>query len=139
MSTKIVAIDRFLIGTGNPAFIIAEAGINHNGDFILAKQMIDVAKNAGANAIKFQTFVTEELVTPGTPKAAYQKKHVSGKDQAEMLKALELSAEEFFDLFNYCKKRKLLFLSTPFDLKSAEFLNELGVAAFKIGSGDLTN
>jgi N-acetylneuraminate synthase/N,N'-diacetyllegionaminate synthase len=101
--------------------------------------MIDAAKSAGADAIKFQTYVTEELVTINAPKAEYQKKAFPAMSQFEMLKSLEFSGSDFGELFKYCKKRKILFLSTPFDSQSAKLLYGLGVVAFKISSGDLTN
>ncbi|MEW6482425.1 MAG: N-acetylneuraminate synthase [bacterium] len=127
------------IGDNQPVFIISEAGVNHNGDVKIAKKMIEAAKDIGADAIKFQTFKADELVIPNAPKAEYQNKTTSGKSQYEMLKELELSENEFKKLFNYCQKKNIIFLSTPFDFQSAEFLYKLGVPAFKIGSGDLTN
>jgi len=139
MEEKRIKIGKRFVGEGCPSLIIAEAGVNHNGSLKLAKKMIDAAKMAGAGAIKFQTFITEELVTQDAPKANYQKKATGSKSQYEMLKKLELSERDFKELFNYCKRRGIMFLSTPFDSKSAEFLLKLGVPAFKIGSGDLTN
>lgn len=127
------------IGDGKRCFIIAEAGVNHNGNFVLAKQLIDAAIEAGADAVKFQTFEVEKLVTKFAPLANYQKRNLNTKSQYEMLKKVELSKLEFKELFNYCKKKKIIFLSTPFDSQSAEFLYRLGIAAFKIGSTDLTN
>ena len=127
------------IGLNKPCFIIAEAGVNHNGNLQLAKKLVDAAKFAGVDAVKFQTFKTEELVTRKAPQAEYQKKNAKAKSQFEMLKQLELSESEFREIFKYCRKKKIIFLSTPFDEKSAEFLNDLGVMAFKIGSGDITN
>jgi len=120
-------------------FIIAEAGVNHNGSFKIAKKLVDAAKDAGADAVKFQTFKANELVTEDAPKAEYQKKNSTGKTQHEMLKKLELSEDEFCKLSNYCKGKNILFLSTPFDTKSADFLFRLGMPIFKISSGDLTN
>ena len=134
-----IKINNRKIGKNQPVLIIAEAGVNHNGSLRLAKKMVATAKKTGADAIKFQTFKAEDLVLRHAPKAEYQKKTVPGKSQFEMLKELELSETEFEELFNYCKKQKIIFLSTPFDFKSAEFLYKLGVSAFKIGSGDLTN
>ncbi len=96
-------------------FIIAEAGVNHNGDLTIAKKMIDVAIRAGADAIKFQTFKAENVVSKYAPKADYQKKHVGkNESQMEMLKKLELSIHDHKDLAEYCTK-KITFLSTPFD------------------------
>ncbi len=123
----------------NSVFIIAEAGVNHNGSLKLAKKLIDAAAETGADAVKFQTFKTEKLVTLSTPQAGYQKKNAPAGSQYEMLKKLELSDEDFRGLFDYCAKRKIMFLSTPFDLESADFLCQLGMKYFKISSGDLTN
>jgi N-acetylneuraminate synthase len=127
------------IGDRNRAFIIAEAGVNHNGRLVLAKGLVDAAKAAGADAVKFQTFKTSNLVTARAPKAAYQRKFVKGKSQAQMLKALELSEKDFVSLQQYCRRKGILFLSTPFDLESADFLKRLNLPAYKISSGDLTN
>ncbi|MBP7088039.1 MAG: N-acetylneuraminate synthase [Candidatus Omnitrophica bacterium] len=127
------------VGQNQPVFIIAEAGVNHNGSLELAKKMVDTAKLIGADAIKFQTFKAENLATKDAPKAYYQKKTALGKTQLEMLKSLELSEKDFEKLFNYCRKKRIIFLSTPFDSQSAEFLYSLGVSAFKISSADLTN
>lgn len=123
----------------NKVFIIAEAGVNHNGSLMLAKRLVDAAKRSGADAIKFQTFKTENIVTRNAPQAAYQKKQYSYKTQFDMLKSLELSKAQFKELFFYCKKQNIMFLSTPFDYESARFLNKLGVSYFKISSGDITN
>jgi N,N'-diacetyllegionaminate synthase len=120
-------------------FIIAEAGVNHNGSFKIATNMIDVAKESGADAIKFQTWKTEALMKKDTKLANYQKKNVGNfKSQYEMAKNLELSYQEFRRLKNYCDKKKILFLSTPDEPRSAKFLNELQ-DIFKIGSGEITN
>ena len=119
---------------------IAEAGVNHNGDLARAKSLIDAAVLARADAVKFQTYRAERLVTADAPKADYQKRTTGGgESQAAMLKKLELSFEAFRELAAYCRAKGILFLSTPFDEESADFLLELGVPAFKIGSGDLTN
>lgn len=128
------------IGEGAPVFIIAEAGVNHNGDLSIAKRLIDVAVDAGADAVKFQTFKAESLVTPEAPKAEYQTRTTSvAESQLEMLRKLELSAPDHRELASYCRERGILFLSTPFDEESADFLDTLPVPAFKISSGDLTN
>lgn len=128
------------VGTGAPCFVIAEAGVNHNGERSTARRLIDAAVAAGADAVKFQTFRAEQLATRQAPKAAYQKKSGrAGESQWAMLKRLELSAEDHSVLFDYAKKRKILFLSTPFDFESADFLERLGILAFKIGSGEITN
>ena len=123
-----------------PCFVIAEAGVNHNGRLDLAVQLIDAAVAARADAVKFQTFKTERLVTRAAPKAEYQKAATrAGESQFEMLKKLELSERDHLKLFAYCKHRGIVFLSSPFDEASADFLFELGVPAFKLGSGELTN
>ena len=111
---------------GEKCFVIAEAGVNHNGDVELAKKLVDIAAESGADAVKFQTFKTENLVTKTSA-------------QYKMLKKLELDYEEFKELYNYAKKKNIIFLSTPFDFESVNFLNELDIPAFKISSGDLTN
>jgi N,N'-diacetyllegionaminate synthase len=136
-----VTVDHKVIGKGSPVFIIAEAGCNHNGDIALAKQLVDAAVKAGADAVKFQTFVTDKLVTRHAQKADYQKKNTgNGKEsQSAMLKKLELSFDAFKTLKNYCDENDIIFLSTPFDYVSADFLGELKVPAFKIASGDITN
>ena len=123
---------------GNRTFIIAEAGVNHNGDISLAKKLIDVAKDAGADAVKFQTFYAEDIVTLGSRKADYQYR-AKEKTQYEMLKNLELSFDEFRELKRYCDNKGIEFSSTPYDVKSVEFLNEIGVNRFKVASADLIN
>lgn len=121
-------------------FIIAEAGVNHNGNLELAKKMIDVAVDVGANAVKFQTFKTVRVVCRYAPKAEYQKKTTSASEsQFEMVKNLELDAVVHRELFDYCKKKNIRFLSSPFDLESIDLLNELGLDIFKIPSGEITN
>ncbi|MCB1876897.1 MAG: N-acetylneuraminate synthase [Chromatiales bacterium] len=128
-----------LIADGR-CLLIAEAGVNHNGDLDRALQMVDVAASAGADAIKFQSFRAESLVTQRAPKAGYQVR-ATGKEggQLEMLQRLELSASDHRQLKQRCEQRGILFLSTPFDEASAGLLNELGVPAFKVSSGDLTD
>lgn len=122
-------------------FIIAEAGVNHNGSLDLAFQLVDVAVAAGVDAVKFQTFKTENLVTQNAPQAQYQEKNIGTKSsQFEMLKNLELSYEEFRILKRYCDDKNIKFLSTPFDLESVDFLTkELGLTLIKIPSGEITN
>jgi N,N'-diacetyllegionaminate synthase len=135
-----VAIGDRLVGPGHPCFVIAEAGVNHNGDLNLARRLVDAAVAAGADAIKFQTFSAERLVTRAAPKAEYQIRTTDAHEsQFEMLERLELDAEAHLDLVRYCRGRGILFLSTPFDEESCDLLDSLGVPAFKIGSGDLTN
>jgi N-acetylneuraminate synthase len=121
-------------------YLIAEAGVNHNGSLARAKQMIRVAAQAGVDAVKFQTFQAEKIVTAWTPKAEYQKKNRSfGANQLEMLRSLELSEKAHKILFDFCKKMNIEFLSTPFDLGSLQFLVRLGVRKLKIPSGELTH
>ena len=120
-------------------YIIAEAGDNHNGDFNTALKLVDVAKRAGADCVKFQTFVTEEIISKYAEMAEYQKNTGKEESQFEMVKRLELSFDEFRKIKEYCDRVGIQFLSTPFDLKSVDFLNELGVPFFKIPSGEITN
>ena len=121
-------------------FILAEAGVNHNGKLNLALQLVDIAKESGADAIKFQTFKANKLVSKTAEKAEYQKETTdSNESQFDMLKKLELSYEDFQEIYTYCEKVGIEFISTPFDLESAELLNKLNVKTYKIGSGDLTN
>ena len=128
------------IGPGQPCFIVAEAGVNHNGSLETALQMVDTARDAGASAIKFQSFKAERLVTRDAPKADYQRQATdSAKSQLEMLRCLELPADAYAALLDRCRARNILFLSTPFDEESADFLEMLGIAAFKIPSGEITN
>lgn len=128
------------IGQGGRCFVIAEAGVNHNGDLKLAKQLVDAAVAAGADAVKFQTFHAEDLVVPNAPKAQYQ---LLGTDRREsqyaMLKRLELSVKVHQELQEYAERCGIIFLSTPFDNDSIDFLAQLGVPLFKLASGELTN
>jgi len=120
-------------------FIIAEAGVNHNGSLDFAYQLIDVAKDAGADAIKFQTFKAENVVSRLADKAEYQKKTTgSDKSQLEMIKKLEISFDDFIKLKKYCGKKGIMFLSTPFDHQSIDFLYDL-VDIYKIPSGEIIN
>lgn len=124
----------------NNVFIIAEAGVNHNGSIELAKKLIDVASNAGADAVKFQTFKAKNLVSKNTEKAEYQKQTTdSNESQFDMLKKLELDVSTHKDLISYCKTKNIMFLSTPFDHASIDMLNDLGLEIFKIPSGEITN
>lgn len=121
-------------------YIIAEIGVNHNGSVSIAKKLIDVAVDAKACAVKFQTFKSDQLASSVASKAQYQKTFDEDtQNQLTMLKKLELSYDEFKELFEYCKEKDIDFISTPFDLDSVDFLDSLGVNIFKIGSGDLTN
>lgn len=120
--------------------IIAEAGVNHNGSLALAKQMVDAAKEAGADYVKFQTFVPTALVSRYAKKADYQKAAEKQEEsQLQMLTKLALEESEFVELKQYCKECGIGFLSTPFDLHSIDFLDELGVDFWKIPSGEVTN
>jgi N,N'-diacetyllegionaminate synthase len=128
------------IGPGHPCFVIAEAGVNHNGDPALAHQLVDAAAAAGADAVKFQTFDPEQVVAAGAPKAAYQIAATgSAESQLEMLRRLALPREALEPLAAHARDQGLLFLSTPFDTVSADFLDGLGVPGFKVPSGEVTN
>jgi N,N'-diacetyllegionaminate synthase len=128
------------IGAGQPTFFIAEGGVNHNGNVENAKRLVEIAADAGADAVKFQTFRAEELASSAAPKAKYQEDH-SGADesQLEMLKRLELSTEDFQEIEKHARLREIIFLSTPFDTESVDMLDQLRVPAFKIPSGEITN
>lgn len=123
----------------NRCFIIAEAGVNHNGDINIAKKLVDKAKEAGVDAIKFQTFRAENLVTKEAPKAEYQKETTGDGSQFEMLKKLELSLEDHITLKRYCEEKGIMFISTPFDFESVDLLEKTDVSLYKVSSGDLTN
>lgn len=128
------------IGEGQPCFIIAEAGVNHNGDIKLARQLIDAAKQAGADAVKFQTFTADRVVTRYAEKADYQEKTTKKEEsQYEMLNKLELSEEAHQELKTYADRQGIIFLSTPYDQTSVNLLVNLGVPALKISSADITN
>lgn len=121
--------------------IIAEAGVNHNGSLEMAKRLVDAAADAGADYVKFQTFKAENLVTGKASKAEYQKKNTGESDESQlaMLRKLELSESDHSELKDYCHKKWIKFLSTPFDLESIEFLHSLGLDLWKIPSGEITN
>jgi len=132
---KNIRIANFVIGNNNPVFIIAEAGINHNGSFKIAKKMIDVAKKAGVHCIKFQTHITEKEmirsnITPG---------NISKKTLWSIIKNCELTESEEEKIQQYCRNKKLLFLSTPFSKDAVDRLEKINLPAYKIGSGELTN
>jgi N-acetylneuraminate synthase len=121
-------------------FVIAEAGVNHNGQVDLALQLVDVAADAGADAVKFQTFRASELATRAAPKVAYQKDRTGvGDGQLEMLRSLELGADAHAKIAERCNARQIEFMSTPFDVESVALLNGLGVRRIKVPSGELTN
>ena len=128
------------IGPGNPCFVIAEAGVNHNGNLELAHRLIKAAALAGADAVKFQTFKAERIVTAQAPKAAYQAQATGqNESQFEMLRKLELPPEAYPALVEECRINGILFMSTPFDEESADLLEALGLSIYKVSSGDVTN
>lgn len=135
-----IQIGEKLISKSNPCFVIAEAGVNHNGNLELAKKLVDAAYEAGVDAVKFQTFKSEEIVTPEAEQAKYQTENTGKKEsQYEMLKRLELSYDNFRELKEYCDKVGIMFLSTPHSCKDdVDLVAEL-CKAIKVGSGDLTN
>ena len=128
-----------VVGRGAPVFVIAEAGVNHNGKVELAKKLIDAAKKAGADAIKFQIFSAERLVVKMAPKAAYQSRTTGKGSQYEMLRKLELKEDGFRKLAAYAKRKNIIFLASVFDENGVELLDELRVPAFKVPSGEITN
>lgn len=120
--------------------IIAEAGVNHNGNISIAKKMVDVAVEAGADFVKFQSFKAEKFVSIHAGKADYQKKTTNNREsQLQMIRKLELDKESHKTLIDYCKIKGIKFISSPFDLESIDLLYELGVELYKIGSGEITN
>ena len=121
-----------LIGEEEPCFIIAEAGVNHNGSVELAKKLIDAAKDAGADAVKFQTFKTENVVVKDAQKAEYQKETTGEGSQYVMIKKLELAEEDFRELADYAEKKDIMFLSSPFDKDGIDLLHELDVLHLKL-------
>ena len=138
---KKIKIEKRLIGEGEPCFIVAEAGVNHDGDFKKAKLIIDAVSKTGADAIKFQTWKTESIILKATDTAVYQKENTgSNKSQFEMLKLLELQYDSYFNLKKYAEKKGLILFSTMEDRESVDFLmKRLKVPVIKVGSGDLTN
>lgn len=137
---KTIRIASHTVGPGQPCLIIAEAGVNHNGSLATALKLVEGAAAAHADAIKFQTFHAERLVINDAPKARYQQQNTAtDESQQAMLKKLELSEDDHRVLLQACSKYGLIFLSSPFDTQCVDFLDALGVPAFKIGSGELTN
>ncbi len=121
-------------------FIIAEAGVNHNGSIEIAKKLIDVASMSGVDAVKFQTFKAKKLVTKNTPKARYQIENTNNVEtQFDMIRKLELDFEAHKELISYCRTKNIIFLSTPFDRNSVDLLKDIGLEIFKIPSGEITN
>jgi N-acetylneuraminate synthase/N,N'-diacetyllegionaminate synthase len=128
------------VGPGHSVFIIAEAGVNHNGDLEMARKLVEVAVAAGADAVKFQTFRAEAVASPNAPKAQYQIDTTGNSEtQLEMLRRLELSPRAHHEIQELCRKSGIIFLSTPFDEAAADLLAQFDVPAFKISSGDITN
>lgn len=121
--------------------IIAEAGVNHNGDINMAKKLIDAGVEAGVDYVKFQTFKADKLVSRDAKKADYQSKNIGDNDDSQynMLKKLELSHEDHIELMAYCKERNVKFFSTAFDVEGVHYLNDLGLQLFKVPSGEITN
>lgn len=123
-----------------PVYVIAEAGVNHNGDVELARSLVDCAAEAGADAVKFQTFRASALATAGARQASYQQRNVGAEEsQHQMLSRLELAEREFGTLAEHCRARGIEFLSTPFDIESVELVRRLGVRVLKYPSGEVTN
>ena len=124
----------------NEVFIIAEAGVNHNGDLEIAKALIDVASESGADAVKFQSFLADDLSTDYADQAIYQARNTGKKEsQKEMLKRIELKRDDHQTLIDYCELKNIEFMSSPFDIGSAKFLSKIGIKRFKIPSGEITN
>lgn len=139
MLQKTFNIEGAKVGAGAPAFIIAEAGVNHNGDIELAKKLVLEAKRSGADCVKFQTFTTENLLTRQAPKAAYQKIVTDASEsQFDMLKKLELSYRGHVELMALCRKQGIIFLSTPYNFTDVDLLEKIGVSAYKLASMHLT-
>ena len=127
-----------LIGTNAPCYVIAEAGVNHNGDLAMARELVRQAKACGVDCVKFQTFKAERVVTAASPKAAYQLKVTDpGESQLAMLRKLELSEADHQALIDQCRREDIVFLSTPYSMEDAEMLHQLGVPGFKVASGQL--
>ena len=137
-----IKTQKITIDHDQPCFIIAEAGVNHNGDMVLAKQLIDAAVDAGADAVKFQTFIAEEIILRNAPKAEY---HIetTGDDKTQswydLLKSQELNREQHIELIAYCNSKNIMFISTPYDWPSIDLLDELDVQLFKVASTDANN
>lgn len=138
MSASGIRIGQRAIGAGEPVFIVAEAGVNHNGDLELAQALVREAKACGADCVKFQTFKAERIVTQTAPKADYQLQSTDpSESQMEMLRKLELAPQDYATLLETCEREKILFLSTPYNHEDVDFLDDLGVCAFKVASGQL--
>ena len=137
---KSINIGNKLISDSSPTFVIAEAGVNHGGDINLAKKLIDLASDSGADAVKFQTFKAEHLILDHVKKAPYQLKTTDAtQSQMNMLKSLEVTREQNLELKKYCVSKNIIFLTTPFDEVSLDSLDEIELPAYKVASTDLTN
>lgn len=137
---KQLTIENKIISQDSATFVIAEAGVNHGGDMNVAKKLIDIASDAGADAVKFQTFKSENLILENVKKAPYQQQTTSASEsQIDMLKKLEVTREQNLELKEYCKKKNIIFLTTPFDEESLDQIDELNLPAYKIASTDTTN
>jgi len=138
--SKEISVEGKLISKESPTFIIAEAGVNHGGDMVIAKQLIDLAVKAKADAVKFQTFKAEHLILDNIQKAPYQKNTTDASEtQFDMLKRLEVSREQNLELKQYCTDEGIVFLTTPFDEESLKEVDELDLPAYKVASTDTTN
>jgi N,N'-diacetyllegionaminate synthase len=138
--SKEISVEGKLISKESPTFIIAEAGVNHGGDMVIAKQLIDLAVKAKADAVKFQTFKAEHLILDNIQKAPYQKNTTDASEtQFDMLKRLEVSREQNLELKQYCTDKGIVFLTTPFDEESLKEVDELDLPAYKVASTDTTN
>lgn len=137
---KTLQIENKLISSSSPTFVIAEAGVNHGGDMEVAKKLIDLASHAKADAVKFQTFRTQDLILNDVQKAPYQKETTNKKEsQFDMLKKLEVSQQQNLELKKYCEEKNIIFLTTPFDETSLDEIDMLDLPAYKIASTDTTN
>jgi N-acetylneuraminate synthase/N,N'-diacetyllegionaminate synthase len=134
-----VRIGNRIVGDGENVFVIAEAGVNHNGNLNIAKKLVDVAKDAGADAIKFQVYKTERIVTKDAKRPEYQKKAGISNSQFDLLKKLELKVRDVEELYLYAKGKDIIFLASAFDVESVDLLDKIGVSAFKVASGEITN
>lgn len=135
-----ITVDTRKVGLGQPCFIIAEAGVNHDGSLEKARRLVDLARQVGADAVKFQTWITERLIAPAARMAPYQQRNVGSQEsQFEMAKRLELGPDDFRDIKGYADRQGLLFFSTPDEEASADFLEQLNTPVFKIGSAEVTN
>jgi N,N'-diacetyllegionaminate synthase len=130
-----INIEHYKIGDSHPVFVIAEIGVNHNGNLELAKQLIREASLCGADCVKFQTFKADRVATKDAPKAAYQLQTTAkNESQVDMLKKLEMSMDSYREIIECCKENNVLFISTPYNIEDVDFLEELGVSAYKLAS-----